>query len=200
VKLIGGLGNPGAVYQATRHNVGYRLLDYISHQYRIPIQKPAVLAVIGQGMIEDIPVVLAKPTTFMNRSGEAVKALAAYFRIVSSNIIIIHDDMDLPFGQIRVKTSGGSGGHRGTASIIDCLEEDVFFRIRIGISRPLSGVDESQYVLQAFSEEEENKLDEIIAQAGQCLKTLLIEGPEAAMNQFHKKNRLPTTDNLQKKG
>ena len=195
MKLIGGLGNPGAVYQATRHNVGYRLLDYISHQHRIPLQQPAVLALIGQGMIEDIPVVLAKPATFMNRSGEAVKALADYFRIVSSNIIIIHDDLDLPFGQIRVKTRGGSGGHRGIASIIDCLQEDAFMRVRIGIGRPLPVTDESLYVLQAFSEEEENKLDEIIAQAGQCLKTLLIEGPEAAMNQFHKKCRLPISDN-----
>jgi peptidyl-tRNA hydrolase, PTH1 family len=191
VKLIGGLGNPGVIYQATRHNVGYRLLDYISHKYRIPLHQTAVPALIGQGMLEGIPVVLAKPATFMNRSGEAVKALADYFRIPSSNIIIIHDDMDLPFGQIRVKTKGGSGGHRGIADIIDCLKGDAFIRIRIGIGRPLPGTDESQYVLQAFSEEEGNRADEIIEQAGQCLITLLIEGPEAAMNAFHKKCRLP---------
>jgi PTH1 family peptidyl-tRNA hydrolase len=187
VKLIGGLGNPGAAYQATRHNIGYRLIEYISRQNNIPIQQPAVLAHIGQGTLWDIPVVLAKPATFMNRSGEAVKALADYFRILHSNIIIIHDDLDLPFGQIRVKTRGGSGGHRGIASLLDCLQEDTFIRIRIGIGRPLSGTDESQFVLQAFSAEEENKLDEILVRAGQCLKTLLIEGPESAMNQFHKK-------------
>lgn len=195
MKLIGGLGNPGAVYQATRHNAGYRLLDYISHQYRIPIQQPAALALIGQGMIEGVPVVLAKPAAFMNRSGETVKALAGYFRILSSNIIIIHDDLDLPFGHIRVKTRGGSGGHRGIASIIDWLQGDDFMRIRIGIGRPLPGTDESHYVLQAFSEEEENRLDEIIEQAGHCLKTLLIDGPEAAMNQFHGKGRFPTREN-----
>jgi peptidyl-tRNA hydrolase, PTH1 family len=188
VKLIGGLGNPGVIYQATRHNVGYRLLDYISHQYRIRLHPTTVPALIGQGMLEGIPVVLAKPATFMNRSGEAVKALANYFRIPSlNNIIIIHDDMDLPFGQIRVKTKGGSGGHKGIASIIDCLKGDAFIRIRVGIGRPLPGTDESQYVLHAFSEEEENKLDEIIELAGQCLKTLLIHSPESAMNQFHKK-------------
>jgi len=187
VKLIGGLGNPGAAYQATRHNIGYRLLEYISHQNKIPIQQPAVLAYIGQGTLWDIPVVLAKPLTFMNRSGEAVKALADYFQILYSNIIIIHDDLDLPFGQIRIKTSGGSGGHRGIASLLDWLKEDTFMRIRIGIGRPLSGIDEAQFVLQAFSAEEEKNLDEIIVRAGQCLKTLLIEGPEIAMNQFHKK-------------
>jgi peptidyl-tRNA hydrolase, PTH1 family len=187
VKLIGGLGNPGAAYQATRHNIGYRLIEYISRQNKIPIQQPAVLAYIGQGTLWDIPVVLAKPVTFMNRSGEAVKALADYFRILHSNIIVIHDDLDLPFGQIRVKNRGGSGGHRGIASLLDCLQEDTFIRIRIGIGRPLSGTDESQFVLQAFSAEEEKKLDEILVRAGQCLKTLLIEGPESAMNQFHKK-------------
>lgn len=200
MKLIGGLGNPGVAYQATRHNVGYRLLDYISHQYRIPLHQTTLPAFIGQGIIEGIPAVLAKPATFMNCSGEAVKVLTDHFRIASPNIIIIHDDLDLPFGQIRVKIKGGSGGHRGIASIIDCLKGDAFIRIRIGIGRPLPGTDESQYVLQAFSEEEENKADEIIEQAGQCLKTLLIAGPDAAMNQFHKKCRLPHGDNLQKKG
>jgi PTH1 family peptidyl-tRNA hydrolase len=187
VKLIGGLGNPGAAYQATRHNIGYRLLEYISLQNNIPLQQPAALAYIGQGTLWDIPVVLAKPVTFMNRSGEAVKALADYFRILYTDIIIIHDDLDLPFGQIRIKTRGGSGGHRGIASLLDWLQEDTFIRIRIGIGRPLSGTDESQFVLQAFSAEEEKSLDAIIVRAGQCLKTLLIEGPEIAMNQFHKK-------------
>jgi PTH1 family peptidyl-tRNA hydrolase len=191
VKLIGGLGNPGAAYQATRHNIGYRLLEYISQQNNIPLQQPAVLAYIGQGTLWDIPVVLAKPLTFMNRSGEAIKALADYFSIPYSNIIIIHDDLDLPFGQIRIKTRGGSGGHRGIASLLRCLKQDTFIRIRIGIGRPLCGTDESQFVLQAFSAEEEKNLDEIIVRAGQCLKTLLIEGPEIAMNQFHKKYKGP---------
>jgi PTH1 family peptidyl-tRNA hydrolase len=187
VKLIAGLGNPGAAYQATRHNIGYRLLEYISLQNKIPLQQQAVLSYIGQGTLWDIPVVLAKPLTFMNRSGEAVKALADYYRILYANIIIIHDDLDLPFGQIRIKTRGGSGGHRGIASLLDWLKEDTFIRIRIGIGRPLSGTEESQFVLQAFSAEEEKNLDEIIVRAGQCLKTLLIAGPEIAMNEFHKK-------------
>jgi PTH1 family peptidyl-tRNA hydrolase len=187
VKLIGGLGNPGAVYQVTRHNLGYRVLDYIAHQNKIPLKQQTAQALIGQGTLWDIPVVLAKPATFMNLSGEAITALAHDFLITPSNIIIIHDDLDLEFGQIKIKIKGGSGGHRGIASIIDYLQEDAFVRIRIGIGKPPLGADESAFVLQSFSDQEKKELDGIIMRAGQCLKTVLIEGPAVAMNQFHKK-------------
>lgn len=191
MKLIGGLGNPGAVYQVTRHNLGYRVLDYIAHQNKIPLKQQTAQALIGQGTLWDIPVVLAKPATFMNLSGEAITALAHDFRIAPSNIIIIHDDLDLKFGQVKIKSKGGSGGHRGIESIIDCLKENYFVRIRIGIGRPPRGADETAFVLQSFSEEEEKQLDELIIRAGQCLKTVLVGGPEAAMNQFHKKIPVP---------
>jgi len=192
VKLIGGLGNPGAVYQATRHNLGYGVVDYISHENNIPVKQKTPQALIGQGALWDIPVVLAKPATFMNHSGVAVKALADHLCITPSNIIIIHDYLDLEFGQIKIKIKGGSGGHRGIASIIEYLQEDAFVRIRIGIGKPPLGDDESAFVLQSFSEQEKNELDGIIMRAGQCLKTVLIEGPVAAMNQFHKKLPLPS--------
>lgn len=187
MKLIGGLGNPGALYQSTRHNLGYCVLDYISRQNRIPLKQQTAQAFSGQGTLWDIPVVLVKPATFMNRSGEAIKAFSAYFRIAPSDIIIIHDDLDLEFGQIKIKTKGGSGGHRGIESIIDALKETAFTRIRIGIGRPLRGEDESEFVLQPFSAEEHSNVHELIMGAAQCLKTVVTEGPAAAMNQFHGK-------------
>jgi peptidyl-tRNA hydrolase, PTH1 family len=185
VKLIGGLGNPGALYQLTRHNLGYCVLDYISHQNKIPFQRQTAQAFSGLGTLWDIPVVLIKPATFMNRSGEAIQAFAAYFRIATSDIIIIHDDLDLQFGQIKVKTKGGSGGHRGVESIIDVLEENTFIRIRIGIGRPPRREGESEFVLQHFAEEEQRDVQAIVMKAAQCLKTVVTEGPAAAMNQFN---------------
>jgi peptidyl-tRNA hydrolase, PTH1 family len=187
VKLIGGLGNPGVIYQSTRHNIGYCVLDYISRQNRIPLKQQKAQAFSGQGTLWGIPVFLVKPATFMNLSGEAISAFADYLHMVPSDIIIVHDDLDLEFGQIKIKTKGGSGGHRGVQSIIDDLEETTFTRIRVGIGRPLQGEDESEFVLQPFSAEEHRNVHELIMRAAQCLKTVLTEGPEAAMNQFHRK-------------
>lgn len=190
MKLIAGLGNPGALYQSTRHNLGYCVLDYISRHNNIPLKQQTAQALSGQGTLWDISVVLVKPATFMNRSGEAIRAFADYFRIAHSDIIIIHDDLDLEFGQIKVKTKGGSGGHRGIESIIDALEENAFMRIRIGIGRPPRGADESEFVLQPFSGKEHSNVHELIMQAAQCLKTVVTEGHEVAMNQFHNKIRI----------
>jgi peptidyl-tRNA hydrolase, PTH1 family len=187
VKLIGGLGNPGALYQSTRHNLGYCVLDYISRHNKISLKLQTAQAFIGQGTLWNIPVVLVKPATFMNRSGEAIKAFSAYFRIAPSDIIIIHDDLDLEFGQIKIKAKGGSGGHRGIESIIDVLEENAFIRIRIGIGRPPRGAEESGFVLEPFSEEEQSNIQDIFMRAAQCLKAVVTEGTTAAMNQFHKK-------------
>ena len=199
MKLIAGLGNPGAPYQATRHNLGYCVLDYISRQYNILLKQQTAQALSCQVTLWDIPVVLVKPITFMNLSGAALAPFASYFRLEPPDIIIIHDDLDLEFGSIRVKTRGGSGGHRGIASIINALGDNTFTRIRIGIGRPPSETEEAEFVLQDFSAEEQDKLPELIMEVARCLKTILIEDPEAAMNQFHKKALKRSKETITKK-
>jgi PTH1 family peptidyl-tRNA hydrolase len=183
--LIAGLGNPGRSYRANRHNVGYMLADVLAKDFGLQFARRKGNARLAEGRFEGRKLILAKPITFMNNSGKSVGALARYFRISPSNILVIYDDLDLPFGALRLRPSGGSAGHKGMRSIIDHLKTNEFPRLRIGIDRPPGRMDPADYVLQDFSAEQHAELEAALDRALQCVRTFILEGIQAAMNGFN---------------
>jgi PTH1 family peptidyl-tRNA hydrolase len=150
VKLIVGLGNPGPRYQWTRHNAGFMVLDRLSHLAGIPVAKKGFSGLIGEGFWQGHRLILLKPQTFMNLSGRSLAEIARFHKILSEEIIVVHDDLDIPFGRVRLKKGGGHGGHNGLRSILSVFGTGDFIRLRIGIGRPVRG-DVVDYVLQPFS-------------------------------------------------
>lgn len=179
---IVGLGNPGGRYESTRHNVGFMLADRLADSCGIRF-RAAGKSVYGEGMISGNTVVIVKPQTYMNRSGDALRELIARGIIEASGVIAAYDDCDLPLGRLRIRKNGGSGGHRGVASIIEALGTKEFPRIRLGIGRPAG--DTADYVLSPFSPEEEAPVREMLAKAQEALAAIITEGLDAAMNRFN---------------
>jgi PTH1 family peptidyl-tRNA hydrolase len=191
VKLVVGLGNPGELYHATRHNIGYLVIDYLAQYYQIALCTRHLNALLGHGVIGDNDILLVKPDTFMNLSGDAVQAIACFYQLSAEDIIVIHDDIDLEFGRIKITATGGSGGHRGVASICAALQKGAFIRIRIGIGRPPPDQGATEFVLQPFTDAEQHQLAAIIKSTAQCLDLVLSQGLTAAMNTFRKKTSFP---------
>ncbi len=189
MKIIFGLGNPGVRYRNTRHNIGFRIVDRLAERYHIPISSKRFKSIYGKGWIDVEEVILAKPMTYMNRSGEAVREGLDFFHLSPEALIIVHDDLDLPFGRLRFKRKGGDGGHQGVRSIIESLSKHNFLRLKVGIGRPPMGMDPSEYVLSPFDEIEQSGLEEVISRGAEAIKTLLLEGIESAMNQFQRRER-----------
>jgi peptidyl-tRNA hydrolase, PTH1 family len=184
--LIIGLGNPGKEYENTRHNIGFKAIDELSKDLNISFSKDQYKARIGLGEWSGDKIILAKPQTFMNLSGESVGELARWHKIPASNIIIIYDDMDIPVGDIRVRSSGADGGHNGMRSIISHLNTKDFPRIRIGIGRPSAGDDPSEYVLSKFTKDEARMCEGSLMSARDAAKMIVTDGIDAAMNEFNK--------------
>ena len=199
--LIVGLGNLGTKYSKTRHNIGFMAVDYLSDANEIRLNRKDFKAIWGKGIIQDREVILAKPQTFMNLSGEAVSSLANYFHIEPAHIITIYDDVDLELGCIRVRPKGSSGGHRGMESIIEKLGTGNFPRIRLGIGRPMERADRvgvktatrlpiskivADYVLSPFDSEEKDLLKQILDRVKDAVDVILKDGIERAMNRFNK--------------
>lgn len=158
--LLVGLGNPGKRYTGTRHNVGFELIDYIAEAEGIAISSVSFKSAFGKGFIGDVPVMLAKPQTFMNASGESVGSLASYYKIPLDQVLVMFDDMDLPFAKLRLLPKGGHGGHNGMRSIINHFKGSRDFpRLRIGIGRPPGKMDPASFVLRPFNREEREELD-----------------------------------------
>jgi len=189
VKIIVGLGNPGISYRMTRHNIGFQGVDRLAKINHISIRTKRFKSLYGTGWIDSQQVILAKPMTFMNRSGEAVKKAADFFHLGIEDLIVVHDDLDLPFGKLRFKQRGGDGGHQGIRSIIESMGGNNFLRLKVGIGRPPEGMEPAEYVLEVFNKIEESRLDQILFQAAESLKIMLLEGLETAMNRFQKKSR-----------
>jgi PTH1 family peptidyl-tRNA hydrolase len=187
VELIVGLGNPGKEYEASRHNIGFLVVSRLARAHGIALDERKCKSRWGRGAIAGSPVILAKPRTYMNASGDAVKLLAASFSLTAHQLIIIHDDLDLPFGRIRIKEKGGNGGHKGIQSIIHAIGSGDFLRIKVGIGRPPGGMDAADYVLQPFDRTERQSLGEVTAVAQEALELLLQEGTQAAMNRYNRK-------------
>ncbi|RLC94914.1 MAG: aminoacyl-tRNA hydrolase [Chloroflexi bacterium] len=185
MNLVIGLGNPGRGYAHTRHNVGFRCINHLGKVHGIPIKQRQCQAQIGIGRIDSAEAVLAKPRTFMNNSGKSVKLLMQRFSATPEDLIVIHDDLDLPLGRIRLYRGGGSGGHRGIESVIEYLGSRDFLRIRVGIGRPPHGVDPVDYVLSNFSSDEAATVEAAIVAVGEATASILRDGAQAAMNRYN---------------
>ena len=187
--LVVGLGNPGSDYEHTRHNAGFMAVDRLAAAFSISMasKKRFPHVAWGQGVIQGVRVVLAKPLAYMNRSGPPLKNLALYFDFYSDRMVVIHDDIDLAFGRIKIIEKGGHGGHNGVRSLIDAFGANDFTRLRIGIGRSETRTDVSDHVLGKFNSRERSEFDRIIERAADAAVTVLTDGPKAAMNQFNRK-------------
>ncbi len=187
MRLIVGLGNPGTQYEYTRHNAGFMVVDKLAEDFGIAVNRNRFDVRYGRGNIEGHAVMLAKPMAFMNRSGWPVQQLAAYFKISTKDLIVIHDDIDLDFGRLKIKEKGGHGGHKGLKSIIDAVGEGGFVRLRMGVGR--SGVKSSvsDHVLGPFNKNEARLVAAVIVRARDAIVTILTEGIEVGMNRFNVK-------------
>ncbi|MGD9976059.1 MAG: aminoacyl-tRNA hydrolase [Desulfatirhabdiaceae bacterium] len=184
--LIVGLGNPGSRYHQTRHNMGFMAIDEISRHFDIPLSTHHFNAMTGRGIAAEQDVIIAKPLSFMNLAGLPVANLIAYFGISVSDMLVVHDDMDLTFGRLKIKEKGGSGGHKGVQSIIDTLNDDGFIRIRLGIGRPETDVGVTDYVLQSFSSAEIQAAEKLASLARDAVSTILCKGTREGMNRFNR--------------
>jgi PTH1 family peptidyl-tRNA hydrolase len=188
-KLIVGLGNPGRAYAGNRHNIGFICLRYFARNQGIKFGQKKGLARIGAGTAAGNRVVLARPQTFMNMSGQSVSRLARSFKVKPEDLLVIHDDLDLPLAKVRISSGSGSGGHKGINSIIEELGTREFTRLRVGIGRPAQpnpGEDDIiAYVLSNFTPEEKKAVNQIIPRVTEAILCLLTEGLEPAMNRFN---------------
>lgn len=186
MKLIVGLGNPGEQYAPTRHNVGFIAIDELSKRWSIPASASKWKGITGDGLVNGEKVVLLKPQTYMNLSGESVRDAVDWLKIDIQDVLIIYDDLDLPVGQIRLREKGSAGGQNGMKSIIHHLGTQEFKRLRIGIDRPAPGRDISSYVLSAFDKDEKEKINEAMERMTGAVETWLSEGFVQAMSKYPK--------------
>ncbi|WP_172405983.1 aminoacyl-tRNA hydrolase [Acetivibrio mesophilus] len=184
--VIVGLGNPGTKYENTRHNVGFDTVELLSRRHNIKITKLKHKALIGDGDIGGKRVILVKPQTFMNLSGESVREIIEWYKIPVKNIIIVYDDIDLAVGKLRLRPKGSAGTHNGMKSVIYQIQSDEFPRVRIGVDKPPEGWDLANYVLGRFSGDEKKKMEEVIESAADAIETIIKSGIDSAMNKFNK--------------
>ena len=193
MKIVIGLGNPGRGYANNRHNIGFICLNHFARTQGIRFDKKQGKARIGTGEVTGVKVVLARPQTYMNRSGESVSHLIRRYDIDLDDLLVIHDDLDLPLGKLRLRQGGGSGGHKGIESIISCLGSQDFIRLRVGIGRPMatgggneiSDADIIDYVLSDFSAQERRIVTKVIPRVSEAIYCLLTEGLTAVMNKYN---------------
>lgn len=184
--IIVGLGNPGREYAGTRHNVGFDVIDILAARENISVLEKKHRAVIGKGTVEGCKCVLARPQTFMNLSGESVRALTDYYKVdEKEELIVISDDISLDVGQLRIRKKGSAGGHNGLKNIIANLGHDSFIRVKIGVGEKPRGWDLADYVLGRFPAQERKAVDEAEARAADAVRMILAQGPDAAMNRFN---------------
>lgn len=183
--LVVGLGNPGSQYEFTKHNVGFLTVDYLADKLNIKINKLKFKGLFAKEKIENQDVVLLKPQTYMNLSGESVRDFANFFKIPPENIIVVVDDVDLPMGKIRIRKKGSAGTHNGMKSIIYQLQSDNFIRIKVGIEREDRKDDLADYVLKGFSKDEVPIMEESMERAAKAVLEILKKGPDVAMNKFN---------------
>lgn len=184
--IIAGLGNPGNKYDNTRHNVGFDAVDLLAYLNNISISKVKFKALIGEGNIEGKRVILIKPQTFMNLSGESLREVMEWYKIPAGNIIVMFDDIDLEIGKIRIRPKGSSGTHNGMRNILYQIQSDEFPRVRIGIGRPPEGWNLADYVLSKFNPAERGIINDSIKNAAQAVAEILKSGVDTAMNKFNK--------------
>lgn len=180
------MGNPGTQYDRTRHNIGFHVIDELARELGVDNWRRWMSSSIAKTTIGDTQVFLVKPMTYMNLSGEAVQPLLRYYRCEPDDLLVVYDDLDLPPGQLRMRASGGAGGHRGMQSIISMLGSSKFPRVRIGIGRPPSGVTAAEYVLRPMGRSELASYDEVVKLACKAATTWVLEGTDSAMNKYNR--------------
>jgi PTH1 family peptidyl-tRNA hydrolase len=181
--LIVGLGNIGKQYEHTRHNVGFDVIDLISQRYNIPINREKFKGMYGEGNICNEKVILLKPSTYMNLSGESVREITSFYKIEGKNIIILYDDISLDTGRLRIRSHGSAGGHNGIKNIIANLDTDVFLRVKIGVGQPKGEL--VAHVLGKFSKDDSEKLKEVFKASIEAVENIISNGIEEAMNKFN---------------
>nr|WP_291233597.1 aminoacyl-tRNA hydrolase [Frisingicoccus sp.] len=187
--LIAGLGNPSKTYEGTRHNVGFAMIDALADAFQIDVTTKKHKAIVGRGVIEGMKVILAKPQTYMNLSGESIREIVDFYKIDPENMIIIYDDISLDVGRLRIRKKGSAGGHNGIKNIIAHLGTDVFPRIKVGIGEKPQGWDLADYVLSKYSKEEQQALREASDDVIGAVKLMVMDNIDAAMNQYNAKKR-----------
>jgi PTH1 family peptidyl-tRNA hydrolase len=191
--IVAGLGNPGSRYQETRHNIGFRVIDLIAERWGRPAFREKFRAEVAlaelPGPSEKQKVYLLKPQTFMNLSGDSVQPAAAFFKVAPPQVLVVHDELDLPLGRLQLKEGGGSGGHNGLKSVAERLGTPGFKRLRLGIGRPPADFrgQPSDFVLQAFAPSEGPQVDDLVARAADAVELLVKAGMASAMNQINRR-------------
>jgi PTH1 family peptidyl-tRNA hydrolase len=189
MKIITGLGNPGKEYELTRHNIGFLAIEHIADNYSIFFDKKIGKALYGKGMINNETVIVLKPQTYMNLSGNAVLDIKTYYKVENEDIIVIHDDIDLLYGVTRIRRSGSHGGHNGIRNIISVLNTENFVRVKAGIGRPENpNIPIDRYVLSAFNENERNNLNDFIKIISSAAVKIITSGINEAMGEFNRTN------------
>ncbi len=185
--IIAGLGNPGGKYEKTKHNMGFQVIDLLADKYHIEMNQKKHKAICGTGVIEGVKVLLLKPQTFMNLSGESIREAVDFYKIdPETELIVIYDDISLAPGHLRIRKKGSAGGHNGIKNIIQHLGTQVFPRIRVGVGEKPEGWDLADYVLSGFSKEDEVLVKESWDRAVEAAAVMLTDGPEKAMNDFNR--------------
>ena len=185
MKIIVGLGNPGAKYAGTRHNVGFAVLDELAERHNIRIDTAKHKALIGKGIIDGEKVILAMPQTFMNLSGESVRAIMDFYKCTVEDLIVVYDDIDLDVGKLRIRQKGSAGGHNGMKNIIQHVGSQEFVRIIVGVGKKPDHMDLADYVLSRFGKEDLANIRESCGNACDAVETILADGTVAAMNKFN---------------
>ncbi|WP_196590800.1 aminoacyl-tRNA hydrolase [Pectinatus frisingensis] len=185
MKIITGLGNPGQEYNNTKHNAGFMFIDALAKTLNVDSWQEKFNAIVAQTIIGGNKVLLLKPMTFMNLSGNAVGPALKWYKIAPQDLIVVHDDMDLPAGMIRIRTKGSSGGHNGIKSIITCIGSNEFTHVRIGIGRPLPNWRVNDHVLSKFSPADKTAVDTAIEQLIPAVKCIITQSVDIAMNKYN---------------
>jgi peptidyl-tRNA hydrolase, PTH1 family len=183
--LIVGLGNPGPEYAGNRHNAGFLVADVLADRAGARFKRDRSRAHVAAARLDGTPVVLAKPMTYMNLSGGPVAALRAFYKVPTDRIVVVHDELDIPFGSIRLKLGGGDNGHNGLRSVTSALGTRDYYRVRVGIGRPPGRMDPADFVLHDFAKAERAELPGVLSTAADAVQALLARGLAAAQNEFH---------------
>ena len=187
--LVVGLGNPGARYDRTRHNVGFEVAERVAQRHEVSLSAKRFRAKLGSGRVAGESVVIALPQTFMNCSGESIGPMAGWYKLAPEQVVVIHDDLDLPFGRVKVKSGGGHGGHNGLRDLAAKLPSRDFVRVRVGIGRPVGAMDPAAWVLARWTTEQSAELPDLVERAADAIETVLQHGVKEAMNRLNGEGR-----------
>lgn len=193
IHVVVGLGNPGRRYEGTRHNVGFAVVDVLAAAWGISLQERKFAAQWGEAVVQGRRILCIKPTTYMNRSGEAVEAMLHFFKIPHRHMLVVHDDLDMPLGRLKIVRQGGAGGHRGVASIMERVGDGGFPRLKLGIGRPQHGEPVEAFVLSEPYEDERDRFERMVALGSEAAQAVVAQGVDAAMNLYNQRGAAETT-------